>query len=252
MKTFKIILGILLTWAAGNEYVHAGKELSTFFSPAIIAASLTLIFLSSWLIASGVSKGEFRIKSRHYLKYLGLTLIVFLFSVFISKATFKFEPEIVKENGVNVDIAELMHGMKGMIPDKNQRKQCCVCMVEKLTADKNLVERYQTEFEKGNLSEIFDEAQAVENADKYNLQECFSSVSKIEWTPEFEKMLRTNLMKQLTEFQISTTNDINKHCDCLIDEFKKIPFSKLKEANFNMSDIRMKIDSICNLKSKLK
>jgi len=160
--------------------------------------------------------------------------------------TFKFEPEIVKVNGINVDIAEFMNRSKKIIPDDNQRRQYCVCVVTKLTADKDLAEEYQTEFESGKFSKVIMTVQSGPDAYKYDLQECMGSVSDIQWTPEFEMGLRAKLMKQLTDLQISSTNDLNKYWDCLVDEYKKIQINELISSDFPQSDNGIKIDSICN------
>jgi hypothetical protein len=252
MKIFKIILGLLLTYSAGKEYVSASRQIFSFFDPGIMIAVLLMLLLCTWLIGSGVSKEKLRVKSWQYLKYFAVTLVIFILSAFIGLVTFKFEPEIVKVNGISVDIAEFMNGSKKIIPDENQRREYCICVVTKLTADKDVSEKYQTEFETGKFSKVIMAVQTGPDAFKYNLQECMGSVSDIQWTPEFEKGLRANLMKQLTDIQISSTNDINKYCDCLVDEYKKIPTKELTNSDFLLSENGIKIDSICNLKSKLK
>jgi len=252
MKIFKIILGLLLTYGAGKEYISASRQLFSFFDPGIIIAVLLMLLLSTWLIGSGISKEKLRILSWQYLKYFGATFVIFVLFAFIGMVTFKFEPEIVKVNGINVDIAEFMNGSKKIIPDDNQRRQYCVCVVTKLTADKDLAEKYQTEFESGKFSKVIMTVQSKPAAYKHDLQECMGSVSDIQWTPEFERGLRANLMKQLTYLQMSSTNDLNKYCDCLVDEYKKIQINELTSSDFPQSDNGIKIDSICSHKSKSK
>ncbi len=252
MKIFKIIIGLLLTYGAGKEYINASRQLLSFFEPGVIIAISLMLLLCTWLIGSGISKEKLRINSWQYLKYLGATFVIFLLFAFIGMVTFKFEPEIVKINGISVDIAEFMNGSKKIISDENQRRKYCICVVTKLTADKAIAEEYQPEFESGKLSKVIMAIQSRPDAFKYDLQECMGSVSEIKWTPEFEKGLRSNIMKQLTDLQISSTNDINKYCDCIVDEYKKIPINILTSSGFPLSDNGIKIDSICNLKSKLK
>ncbi|HLP39499.1 hypothetical protein [Lacibacter sp.] len=252
MKIVKIILALLLIYGIGEEYINASKQLFSFFDPGIIVVVLLMLTLCAWLLGSGISKEKFQLKSWNFLKYFGLTFIMFILVAFVSMATFKFPPEIVNVNGVNVDIAEFMNGSKKIIPDEKQRRQYCVCVVTKLTADKDLAEKYQTEFESGKFSNIIIEIQNGANTDKYRLQECAGSVTDVQWTPDFEKGVRRNLMKQLSDLQISSTNDINVYCECLVEEYKKVPINELTSGEFHLSLNGMKIDSICNLKSKLK
>lgn len=251
VKIVKIVIGLLLTYGAGKEYINASKQLLSFFEPGVILGILLILLLCSWLIGSGISKEKLRINSWQYLKYFGATSLLFMLFAFIGLITFKLEPEIVQVNGINVDIAELMNGSNKIIPDKNERRKYCICMVTKLTADKAIVAEYKPDFESGKLLKVLTAIKSKPDVFKYDLQECMSSVSDLKWTPEFEKGIRANMMKQLTDLEISSTNDINKYCDCLVDEYKKIPINLLTSSGFQASENGIKIDSICNLNSKL-
>lgn len=252
MKIFKIILALLLIYGIGEEYINASKQLFSFFDPGILAVVFLMLAFCTWLLGSGISNEKFQLKSWQFFKYFGLTFVMFILVALVSLATFKFPPEILNVNGMNVDIAEFMNGSKKIIPDEKQRRQYCICVVTKLTADKELADQYRTEFESGKFSNAIVAIQNGPNADKYRLQECAGSVTDVQWTPDFEKGVRRNLMKQLTELQISSTNDITIYCECLIEEYKKIPISELTSGEFPNSLNGMKIDSICNLRSKLK
>lgn len=177
MKIFKIILGLLLIYGAGQEYISASKQLFSYFDPGIIAAVLLMLVLCAWLLGSGISKEEFQLKSWQFLKYFGLTFVMFILFAFVSLVTFKFSPEIVKVNGINVDIADFMNGSKKIVPDATKRRQYCICVVTKLTADKELVEKYQSQFESGKFSNVFIDVQNDPGNDKYGLQECASLIS---------------------------------------------------------------------------
>jgi hypothetical protein len=179
MKIFKLIVGALLVFGAGQEYISASKQLFSFFDPGIIAAVLLVLVFCAWLLGSGVSKGEFQLKSWQFLKYFVLTFIMFVLVAFASLATFKFAPEIVNVNGMNVDIAEFMNGSKRIVPDEAQRRQYCICVVTKLTADKGLAEKYQSQFESGKFSQVFIEVKNEPDIDKYDLQECGAFLTNI-------------------------------------------------------------------------
>jgi hypothetical protein len=109
MKIVKIVLALLLIYGAGAEYVNASKQLFTFYDPGIMGVVLLMLILCAWLFGSAVSTGKLQIRSWQFLKYLGLTLLLFVLVVFMSIVTFKFVPEVVKVNGINVDIAEFMN-----------------------------------------------------------------------------------------------------------------------------------------------
>jgi len=252
MKIFKIILGLLLTFGASNEYASASRQLLSFFDPGIIIAVCLMLLFSTWLIGSGISKEKLRITSWKYLKYFCATFVIFLLFAFISIVTFRFEPEIVTVNGINVDIAEFMNGSKKTIPDENQRRKYCVCVVTKLTADKDIAQKYRVEFERGKFSNVIMNILSGPDVHKYGLQECMGPISDIQWTEDFEKGLRANLTKQLTDLKISATNNLNEYCDCLVDEYKKIPISELTSPEFPRSQKAIKIDSVCYQKSKVK
>lgn len=251
MKIFKVILGLLLIYSIGKEYINASKQLLSFFELGSILAVLLLLPLSAWLIGSGISKEKFNLNSWQFFKYLGGTFIIFLVVAFISLISFKYEPEIVRVNGLDVDIAEFMIGTKRIIPDKEQRRDYCICIVTKLTADKKLVDENKADFESGKFSKLIMTLKSSPDALKYNLQECMSSVSNIHWTPEFENGMRTNLIKKLSDLNSSSKNDVHKYCDCLIEEYKKVSIQELTNSDFQFSEKGLKIDSICNSISKL-
>lgn len=252
MKIFKIIMAFLIIWGASKEYVSASKQLFTFLDPGIIIGVSLMLLFSAWLFGSGISKEKLFLKSWQYLKFVGATFVIFILFAFVSVLTFKFDPEIVEVNGVRVDIAEMMNGSKGIVPDENQRRKYCICIVTKLTSDRDLVEQYRPELVNGKISKVLLEIQARSDAGKYNLNECMSDVPGLKWTPDFEKSLRISLMKQLTELQISSSHDINRYCDCLIDEYKKVPIKDLTSQDFSNSANQIAIDSLCSVKSKLK
>jgi hypothetical protein len=252
MRAFKIILGFLFLYSTGKEYINAGKQLFTFLDPLMIILTLLMLVLCAWLIGSGVSNEKLKIKSWKFAGYYGASFAIFLLVAFLSIFTHKFDPEIVKVNGIDVDIAEFMNGTKRIVADETERKAYCVCIVTKLTANKEIAEKYRPEFESGKFSKVLEEVQMSPTASEYKLNECLNSLSNVEWTPAFEKGARANMLKQLTELGVDSTNNINKYCDCLIEAYKKIPIQELSSSNFQQSKIALTTDSICNLKSKNK
>jgi len=217
MNKFKIIIGFLLLYSIAREYISASKQLFTFLNPTFIILCLLMLAFCAWLIGSGLSKEKLKIKSVQFAKYYGLSFLIFLLVAFISLITFRFEPDIIKVNGVDVDIAEFMNGTKKIIPDESQRRDYCICVVSKLTEDKDLVNKYKHDFEIGKFSKVIIDIQTGYSADNYYLNACLTSLTGLQWTPEFEKGMRASLKNQIRQLDISKTNDTTTYCDCLME-----------------------------------
>jgi hypothetical protein len=251
MNKFKIIIGCLLLYSIAKEYISASKQLFTFLDPTFIILCLVFLVLCAWLIGSGISKQKLRLRSLQFLKYYALCFIGFLLLALFSLATFKFDPVIVRVNGLDVDIAEFVNGTKKLFPDDKQRVEYCTCVVTKLTADKELAEKYKHEFESGKFAKVIIEVQGGDEAYKFNLNECMSNLNEIRWTTEFEKGMRAGLMKEIKRLGLSETNDTLKYCDCLVAAYKKMSIKELSQPDFQGSNISLLIDSICQSKSRI-
>jgi hypothetical protein len=64
MKKIKIIIALLLLYAAGTEYIFASHELSTYWSPGILIGVLLMIVAAAFLIGNRMSPERFDIKSQ--------------------------------------------------------------------------------------------------------------------------------------------------------------------------------------------
>ncbi len=252
MKVLKIVSGLFLIFGSGAEYINASKELLTFLDPSIIFASLTMIFISAFLIANGVSKEKVIVRSWKFALYYIISIFMFLLVAFVFLLTFKFEPEIVNVNGVSVDIAQFMNGSKKTIPDENERRNYCICVVTKLTRVNEIVDEYSLELKQGKIDKIFDKIKSTKYISELNFNECMNSIQNFKWTTEAENGLRKNLMIQLEHSEYKKTNDINKYCDCLVEEYVRLPVDKFSSSDFYETNTNYKIDSICKIKSKLK
>jgi hypothetical protein len=251
MKILKTILGVMLTFGIGKEFVRVGKEYSDFYNPGILITMLLFLLGSAWLIGSGLSKEKIRFISLKYVMYFAVTFILFLLFVFLSLVNFKYEPEIVKVNGINVNIAEFMHGSKDIIPNKEERREYCICVVTKLTTDSAFAQKHKTEFESGNFANVITDLQKGTDSGKLDLLECMNHVAKMNWTPSFEKGMRLGLMTQFKDMHLYMTNDTSELCDCLINQYKKVPMNELNSSEFKTSEKKMRIDSMCYMQSRL-
>ena len=251
MKTAKIIIGLLFLYGAASEYIHASRELHSFIDPAIIFAALLFLCAGAWLIGSGVARQNLRLRSLKYLKYLVISAGILIFIAVIMLVGYVPQKEIVEVNGMRVNIGRFMKGNEAAIPDENERRQFCICMVTKLTADKQLVNKHKAEFESGTYAQLLNDILNSPESEKYHFEECKTGITNMQWTSAFEKGVRSNLMKGLQEAQVSSTNDIDKYCDCLIETYKAIPIPELTSPGFADSDKGRLIDSLCNERSRV-
>jgi hypothetical protein len=252
MKTFKIIFGILILYGAGTEYINASKQLASFLSPPIIIGCLVMIISSAWLIGSGLSQDKFQIRSAQFLKYFFIAAGAFIVFAFFASRSFKPEADIISANGVKVNIGPFMNGSRNIIPDEKERRNYCVCVVNRLTMNSKITTRFGAELENGDIDKIMLSVKDYPEFANFNINECMSSVKNFTWTETFEKSTRENLYQQLKNSDLAKTNNIDKYCDCLIQEYKKLPLNKITNPDFYQSLNFLRIDSLCNSKSKLK
>lgn len=252
MKTFKIILGILLLYGAGTEYISASNQLSTFFSPGILMGCLIMILVSAWLMGSGISKQNFEIRSVEFLKYMIVAASGFVVFALAGLKSYKPEPDIITSNGVKVDISKFMNGSKNIIPDEKERRIYCTCVVDKLTKDSKITNRFSDQLMKGDIDKIITALNTTPDFYELKMNECMSSVKSFHWTEAVEKSLRENIYNQVKDTELSKTNNIDTYCDCLVTAYKKLALSQISDSEFYLSEVGLRIDSLCNTQSKLR
>ncbi|MEO6254320.1 MAG: hypothetical protein ABIO79_13485 [Ferruginibacter sp.] len=250
MKIVKLIIGMLILYGSGTEYISASKQLSTYFDPGIIIGCLIVLLLSGWLIGSGLSNNKFEIRSFQFVKYFLLSVLGFIAFAFFALLNFKPDTEIIKVNGLNVNIAEFMDGSRNIIPDETERRTYCTCVVNKLAGNANVRDNFSAELQNGSIDKIMISIKSDPDFYKLKLNECMSSVKNLHWTDTFEKSARKSLYEQVKNSELSKTNNIDIYCDCLIEEYKKLPVSEITDPEFYQSQNSIYIDSLCNLKSK--
>ena len=243
------MLGFILLFGIGKEYAQASRDLGTFVSPGIIIAVILFLLLCTWLIGSGFSKRKLKFKSFEFLKFFIITFIGFASISFFSLILTVVPSNFVEINGIKVPLSKCMDGSKGMIPNKNESEKYCLCLTKKITSDSSLVNKYQSELESGRIDDILIELQNTDIFVELDLESCFNVV-EIEWTNNLTESMKENLKMELNGSEFEKTNNIEKYCDCLINEYKKYPLNKVIEDGFNESEIGIFIDSLCIEKSK--
>lgn len=169
-----------------------------------------MYFFCAWIVGSGTSKEKVKIISFQFLKYVAVCFGIFLIFAFVNLTTYKAIPEKITINGIEIDIAEMMNGSKKIIPDENQRRLYCICVVTKLANDTNISEKYRTELKSGKIDKILISLNTENKLSVLNLEECFDSNTKMIWTDQIEESLKKDILNNLKNSKYSKTNDLNK------------------------------------------
>lgn len=185
------------------------------------------------------------------MKYFAICLVAFLILAFVNLIAYKEKPEIITVNGINIDIAEMMNGSKKIIPDEEQRREFCICIVTKLTNDKDISEHYSEEIKSGKIDEIILGLKSENKFSTLNLEECFSSNTNMNWTTLMEENIKKDILENLRKSSYAKTNDLDKFCDCLIREYKKLSAKELSSEEFANSQKKLAIEEQCDVKSRL-
>ena len=248
MKYLKIILGVLLLFGAGSEYIHASRALGSFFSPGIIVGMLALVVLCTWLIGSGLRQEKFQFKSLDSLKFFGISLFTFAAAAFFTLSSRAAPDNFVSVNGLRIPINHCVDGSERIIPDKEAREAYCLCLAEKITADSLLRNQYKQELEQGGLGKILMDLQFSESLEELGIEECLPQV-EMEWTNNLANSMKAQWKQELKGTDFEQTNDIEVYCDCLITEYRKYPLSQIIEDGFQESKLGIGIESDCVGKS---
>ncbi|MBI9056766.1 MAG: hypothetical protein JEZ01_03235 [Labilibaculum sp.] len=179
MKAGKIILALILLYSIGKEFISAGFQVGTFYSPGILIGTLFMLILIAWLFGSAVSKEKVKIVSWSFLKHYFISLVAFIVIAFFSLANYKAPKEIVEYNGINISIGEFYTMTKRVYPNDEERREYVLCVVSKLAYSEEIVKKYRTELESGKINRIFQELQGTSILGELGLEEC-TVINKIE------------------------------------------------------------------------
>ncbi|WP_298238439.1 hypothetical protein [uncultured Algibacter sp.] len=248
MKTFKIIIGFLLLYGAGKEYLNASRQLDTPYDIGILIAILLLLLLSTWLIGSGFSKRKLKFKSFEFLKFFIISFVALAFFVIVSLGSKVIPSNFAEINGITVPLGKCMDGNQRIIPDKQERLSYCKCFAEKVLNDSTLKSKYRRKLENDDFLKVIAEIQKSQIFLELGFENCMKSV-KMEWTNNLANSMKEKLKKQLIGTEFENTNDIEKYCDCMIKEYRKLPINKIMEDGFMISDKALEIDKRCTIES---
>jgi len=245
MKRIKIGIGFLLIFGAANEYVAASRQLGTLFSPGVMAGTLLILIFSFWLIASGFSDRKYHLKPINVLKYFIITLVTFTLVMLYNLGSDPTPTNFVVINGIRVPLGECINGSIKSIPDLKDRHYFCECFVEKITNDPELKSKFQSKLEHNKVGEVFTEIQNSPKFLELGIEDCMSSI-QFEWTDVIVEEMKQTWKNELSSSEFEITNDIDKYCDCLADEYRKYPIERIMEDNFYESELAVRLDKKCS------
>ena len=245
MKIFKIILGFFLLFGAGKEYVNASRELGSFYDIGIIIPIVLFLILCTWLIGSGFSVRKFKFKSFEFMKFFIISFVTFAIVAIFSLGAKVVPSDFVEINGIKIPLGKCIDGNRRIIPDETERKKYCECFAEKIIYNPELKEKYQTYLEDNRIDKIFKEIQTNTKFSELTIEDCLSSI-EMKWTDNLANSMKVNWKKELIGTEFEQTNNLDEYCNCLINEYRKYPLSKIMEDGFNESNEAIEIDQKCS------
>ena len=249
MKIGKIILGCLIIYGCGLEYGRACKELGALFPPGLVMGSILIVGLGAWLIGSGISQYRLSFNSFSYLKYFVISGAVFAFLAYYQLWTLQAPKEYVDVNGIKVSIGELIQGTESFIPDLEERRAYCLCVVEKLTSREEIRTKYRGELHVGQFDKIFEEISSEAYFEELGITDC-ADESVVKWTDHLANSMKEGIKAELQGTGFEETYDLEAFCDCLISEYRKYPFNEVNNDKFLDSDLGILVEEICKDKNK--
>lgn len=244
MKRFKILIGFALLFGAGREYIDASRQLGSLLSPGIIVGVLLTLVLSTWLIGSGFSVRKFQFKSFEFVKFFIISFVTFAIVAFLSLDSKTAPSRFVEINGLKIPLGKCIEGNRRIIPDEKDREGYCKCIIEKITNDPELKLKYQEKLKNDKFNDVFKDIQTNTKFKDLDFEVCMSSIT-MKWTDNIANSMKENLVNELIGTEFEGTNNIDKYCDCLINEYRKFPLNKILEDKFIESKEATEIDEKC-------
>jgi hypothetical protein len=235
---------LVLAYSSGKEYISGSQEVGSFSSFGIMAGTLTLLLISTWLIGSGLSVKKAKLNSFSFLKFSIISIVVFLLAVSVDLGS-NSKRVYFEVNGVKVPIERCIDGSRFMIPDKNDRTDYCKCIVEKITNDSILKSKYQEQLESNQLVNVIDDISRKKN---FDLRECMASV-KMKWTMNVVTTMKEEWKTQLKGTDFEKTIDVDVYCDCTIDSYRQLPLDTVLAIGFEKTRTARIIADSCTQKS---
>lgn len=244
MKTLKIILGFFLLYGVGMETGSVIMEFGVFGHLDLLFYSILVFLLATWLIASGFSKTEFRIKSIESIKYLIISLAFFIFFVILGISKNKPKEFTLEYNNYSVPLTQFIESNDLLIPEYEQRKEFCICITKKLIDNDMVNNTYEKELKTGNIFTIVNDIRDNPMFATIDLTSCFT-ILELKWTANIIEASKDQIREYMMSSDFTETNDIEKLCDCIMDNVIKFPVIELFKSSYIGSEKIDSINSMC-------
>lgn len=238
-----------MLYGAGKEYIDASRQLGSFYDIGIIIPIILFLILCTWLIGSGFSVRKFKFKSFEFVKFFIISFVTFAIVAIFSLGAKVVPSNFVEINGIKIPLGKCIDGNRRIIPDEKEREEYCKCFIEKITNEPELKSKYQKKLEDDKVNQVFKEIQSSPIFLELSIEDCMSSI-KMKWTDNIANSMKRNWKKELVGTEFEITNDIEKYCDCLVDEYRKFPLDKIMEDGFAESKEAVEIDDKCTKQSE--
>jgi hypothetical protein len=248
MRVIRVIFGFFLLLGVAAESANVIGQFGTLFYAPIFIGVILLLFLITWLIGGGFTKEKLNLKSFRFWIFFIVTSVLFVL-ITVIKLSHKVPSDIAEVNGMKIPIGHCLRGSINMVPDVNERKAYCTCLAEKLSGSQSVVDAYKKELERGDMAKILAAVESEQSYTTLELHSCLANTS-MQWTDNVINGMKKNCRAQLQNTEFETTNDLDKYCDCLADEYIKFPAGEVAKQSFKESAVGLGIDSACIQASK--
>lgn len=250
MKTFKTIIGVLLLYGAGREFMSAGKQLDHYYNAGVLTGLLLIVLLAAWLIGSSFSEQKLKFKSLAFLKYVAISLALFALFAMFSLAKKEAPSDFVMIHGIKVPMGKCIEGNRKIIPDIAERRTYCTCFAEKVLNDAALRSKYGEQLADDNFLEVISAIQKTPAFAEIGFEKCIQSVKMI-WTAKIAQSIKNTWKKELAGTEFESTHNIDVYCDCMIREYRKYPLHKAMEDEFLEGPKAAEIDELCTNEAEI-
>lgn len=230
MRYILIVLGIMLVIGSSSELVHSVKSegLTGFFSLII---TIPFVILGSWLLASGMSKNTAKFGTWSHIKYLIGCVVLSLIIIFFTLVSNLAPNHLVSINGLDIPLGKCMDANVNVFLNEEDREQYCKCVAEKILNNPDLGSEYEAHLVNNRFDDAIAGLQKQELLPYLGLENCIP-YSELEWNKTLELEYKQQMLKEVEDSELATTNHIDKYCDCLMVELKKQPVKSVFDGSY--------------------
>lgn len=248
MKILKTLFALILINSIASESVEVVKVGGSVIIP-ITVVCLLMLMGTTWLIGSSFTREKLKLKTIRFWVFYIVNIILFLLFFTFKLFLCNIPTDFVEINGVKISLSNCVKGTGSMISTEELKRESCKCLAEKLSENELVKTEFIRELERGKFVTIINHLKEKNLLNNIELQDCFVEANAT-WTPKLISSVRKEIMNINVDTDFENTNDLDKYCDCVIEEFKKRPFSEVVSNEFQNGEEIIEIMNNCVLKSE--